>query len=415
MSNNPDHCVGQEHLASDSARPSQLRVVSVTSPMLSFAPILSPSFFCSGLQAVKFSGLSHIGQPIQHVITWRPVTSPSVRPPMKAVPPGYMPAHKTGAALPQPTLTVIKFAPRPLSEAFVECLRVMAESVITGSRLHDLLDDQPPEMTRMPSATFYLSPYFVKLLPTFDGRIRGDSEWFSWLNDYQSLYSPETLPEPRYTTHLIAQVHMGRVKPTAGRVLRDLALQHRQGQGVLLSSWLAPEGLLLASGESHLPQRIRLGRQWVKDQQGKVVELRPDVLPFYWFVRWHIQRAHHHVEGILLDRALVGQRLDPLETNYEGLDELMARKIKMRKPLPDGVVVPSSEARLAAQTLIAALGSMATPREHELLSLLLDGASPQEAAAELGIERATVYVVHRNLRQKLHALLASFPEEFVLP
>jgi hypothetical protein len=179
-------------------------------------------------------------------------------------------------------------------------------------------------------------------------------------------------------------------------------LYYSVSENVVLRDWLAPEGLLLASGESDLPQRIRFGKQWVKDQHGKVIKLRPDVLPFHCFVRWHIQRAHHHVEGILLDRALVRQRLDPLETNYEGLDAVMAQN--MTKPPMDGFFIPGPEALLEAQTLIAALGRVASPRERELLFLLLDGASPQEAAAQLGIKRATVDVLYYNLKQKSHAL-----------
>jgi hypothetical protein len=313
-----------------------------------------------------------------------------------------MSAIKTSAVLPQQTLTVVKFAPRRLSEEFVECMRVMAESVIKESRLHVLLNAQPPEIIHASSATFYFSPYFVKFLSTFDDRIRGDSEWFSRLDDYQTLLSQETPPEQRYTPHLIAQVHMGRVGPGARHALYNLAVAQRQDKEVLLGHWLAPEGLLLAAVESDLPQRIRLGKQWVKDQHGTVIELRPHVLPFQWFVRWHIQQAHRHVEGILLDRALVRQGLDPLETNYEGFDDVMAQNIK--KPPMDGFFIPSPEARLEAQTLIAALGSVATPRERELLSLLDAGASREEAAAVLGISRKTVDVHCSNLRQRLRAL-----------
>ena len=222
------------------------------------------------------------------------------------------------------------------------------------------------------------------------------------LDDYQTLFSQETPPEQRYTPHLIAQVHMGRVKPSARRALHDLAVEQRQDKGVLLGDWLAPEGLLLASGESDLPQRIRFGKQWVKDQHGKVIKLRPDVLPFQWFVRWHIQRAHHHVEGILLDRAVAGERLDPLETNYEEIDDLTAQN--MTKPPMEGLFIPGPEAIFEAQTLIAALDSVATPRERELLSLLDAGASREEAAALMGISRKTVDVHCSNLRQKLRAL-----------
>jgi hypothetical protein len=265
MSNNPYYPIGLGHLTANFANPSKIGLVPAASPMLSFAPLLSPSFLFSELKAVRLSRLTHIGQPIQHVMVLLPSSTRREQPDVNAAPPGYAAPQKPSAALPQPNLTVIQFAPRPLSEAFVECLRVMAESYIKGSRLHVLLNDQPPEMTYTSFANFYFSPYFVKFLSTFDGRIRGDSEWFPSLDDYQSLFSQETPPEQRYTPHLIEQVHMGRVKPSAQRALHALAVKQRQDQGVLLRQWLAPEGLLLASGESDLPQRIRLGKRWVKD------------------------------------------------------------------------------------------------------------------------------------------------------
>jgi DNA-directed RNA polymerase specialized sigma24 family protein len=402
MSNSLHHRVGLGHPTTHFANLSNIGLASAASPILSFAPILSPSVLYSGLQAMRYSRLTHIGQPIQHVLTWRPVSTSSVRPPMKAVPPGYMSANKTSAALPQQTLTVIKFAPRRLSEEFVECLRVMAESVIKGSRLHILRNDQPPEMTQTSFATFYLSPYFVKFLPMFDNRIRGDSEWFSSLDDIQPIFSQETLPEQRFTPHLIAQIYRGKLSPRARRALHNRAQVQRQGKEVLLRQLLAPEGLLLASGESDLHQRIRFGKQWVKDQHGKLIELRPDELPFRWFVRWLVQRAHHHVEGILLDRAVGALRSDLLETNRVDFGGF-ATEIVDRHP-EAGVFAPSPEALLEAQTLIAALGRVASPRERELLFLLLDGAAPQEAAEQLGIKRATVDVLSHRLKRKLHAL-----------
>jgi DNA-binding CsgD family transcriptional regulator len=69
-----------------------------------------------------------------------------------------------------------------------------------------------------------------------------------------------------------------------------------------------------------------------------------------------------------------------------------------------GFFIPGPEARLEAQTLIAALGSVATPRERELLSLIATGASREEAAALLGMSRKTVDVHCSNLRQKWRAL-----------
>jgi hypothetical protein len=321
---------------------------------------------------------------------------------MKAAPSGLAFANQPRAALPQPTFTVIKFAPRPLSNEFVECLRVMAESVITGSRLHELLNDQPPEMIQASFATFYLSPYFVKILPTFDGRIRGDSECFSLLNDIQALFSRGTLPDQRFTPHLTAQISTRKISPRAQRALHELALVQRESKEVLVRQLLAPEGLLLASGDRYLPQHIRLGKQWVKGQHSKRIELRPDVLPFRWFVCWLIQRAHRHVEGILLDRAIGGLRSDLLETNRVDFGGFTT-EIVDRHP-EAGAFAPSPEALLAAQTLMAALESEAPPRGRELLSLLLDGASRQEAATQLGIERSTVDVLCFRLKRKFHAL-----------
>jgi hypothetical protein len=185
-----------------------------------------------------------------------------------------MSATKASAALPQQTLTVIKFAPRRPSEEFVECLRVMAESVIKESRLHVLLNAQPPEIIHASSATFYFSPYFVKFLSTFDGRIRGDSEWFSWLDDIQAVLSQETPPDQRFTPHLIAQIRPGRLSPKAQRTLHEVVLVERQGKAALLGRLLAPKGLLLASGESNFPQTIRFGRQWIKNQDGQVPHVK---------------------------------------------------------------------------------------------------------------------------------------------
>jgi hypothetical protein len=132
MLHNPHQRVGLGHSTANFANLSRIGLASATSSILSFAPIQPPNFIFSGLQAVRLSWLTHIGQPILHVLTWRPETTPSVRP---VVPPGCMSANKPNAALPQQTLTVIKFAPRPLSDEFVECLRAMAECVIKESRL----------------------------------------------------------------------------------------------------------------------------------------------------------------------------------------------------------------------------------------------------------------------------------------
>jgi hypothetical protein len=402
MLSNAHQCIGLRHPTAHLTDLSKRGIASAAPPTLFFAPILSPSFLFNELKPVRISRLTHNDRSIQHVMTLLPTRTHRKQPSFNAAYPGCAFANKPNAALPQPTLTLIKFAPRPLSEAFVECLRVMAESVIKGAPAHSLLNASPPERTRSPFATFYLSPYFAKLLTTFDNRVRRDSEWFSLLDECEALLNRDALHEPRCLSRLTAQVHMGRVKHSAQRALSELSATTRRAKGELLGTWLAPEGLLLAAGDSDRHQRIRLGRQWVKDQHGKRIELRPDGLPFRWFVRWLVQRAHRLVEGILLDQAGGGRPLDLLETNRVDFAGF-ATEIVDRHP-EASVFTPSPEALLEVRTLLATLANVATPRERELLSLLEEGASREEAAALLEVSRATVDVHCSNLRQKLRAL-----------
>jgi hypothetical protein len=147
------------------------------------------------------------------------------------VAPGRLSANKPNTALPQQTLTVIKFAPRPLSEAFVDCLRVMAESVIKEAPAHSVFIHYPPERAWSSFATLYLSPYFAKFLTTFDNRVRGDSEWFSLLDECEALLNRDALHEPRCLSRLTAQIHRRRVKQRAQRALRELSATTRTRRG----------------------------------------------------------------------------------------------------------------------------------------------------------------------------------------
>jgi hypothetical protein len=408
MVSNPQGRVNLGHPTTTSATLPIRGLASAPPSIPSGALIQPPRFMFRALNTAGLSRLTHVRQLIHHVQGLLPPDTGRGQLPADAALPGYAAPQEPGAARPQPPLTVIKFAARPLSREFVACLRVMADSVIKGSRRHGLLNaqppDQPPEVMQTSFATFYCSPYSVKFLSTFDGRIRGDSEWFSSLDDIQALFSQETHPDQRFTPHLTAQIHSGRLGPGARRALRELASVRGQGEEVLLRQSLAPEGLLLASGESDLPQRIHFGKQWIKNQTGQVVQVPPDALPFQWYVRWLTLRAHRHIENILLERALSGEGVDPLKADYETLDALLAPRRKMKKPPPDGLFVPGPETLLAAQTLMTALDGAASPRERQLLALLLDGASRQDAAAQLGITRATVDVLCSRLKQKYHAL-----------
>jgi hypothetical protein len=257
VSNQPHHRVNLSHATASFPNLATVGLASTASPILSFAPLLSPSFLFRELTSVRLSRLTHIGQPIQHVMTLLPPSPRRQQSPFNAAPAGGASVNKPSAAVPKPTLTLIKFAPRPLSEEFVKCLREVAESIIKGSPVHSLFNDHPSEIIRSSFETFYLSPYFAKFLSTFDTRIGRDSKWFSMLNECEALLNQEALPEPHGLPQLTLQIHIGRVKPLAQRALHELANTQEAAKETLLRQWLAPEGLILASRESDLYQILR--------------------------------------------------------------------------------------------------------------------------------------------------------------
>jgi hypothetical protein len=72
MSNHPLLRVHLGYPTANFAHLSSISLASAVSPTASVAPILSTSFLFSELKVVRLSRLTHIGQPIQHVITLLP-------------------------------------------------------------------------------------------------------------------------------------------------------------------------------------------------------------------------------------------------------------------------------------------------------------------------------------------------------
>jgi hypothetical protein len=110
--------------------------------------------------------------------------------------------------------------------------------------------------------------------------------------------------------------------------------------------------LLLAAQEARQPQRIRLGRRWVKHNNGDVSNLAPVNLMPPEAARWLIQRARQVAERMILDDA-VG-------------------------PLP----------------------SNRSPRERELEALLQRDPNRSRAAAKMGITNSTLRVFLHRVKRK---------------
>lgn len=145
--------------------------------------------------------------------------------------------------------------------------------------------------------------------------------------------------------------------------------------------------IYLATGNMQTPQYMRFGPQWMTNKAGKKMAIAPDDLPIDLFYRWLRIEAIRIAEASLLETPedempagffeevpeLIGPELDPLHIVIAGeLDPSLLRVLEL-----------------------------ASPRQRELIALLWEGLSRDDAARTLGIARSTVDAQLYRLRQKL--------------
>jgi DNA-binding CsgD family transcriptional regulator len=181
--------------------------------------------------------------------------------------------------------------------------------------------------------------------------------------------------------------------PHAHAALVELSRHTQRPPSALLREWLFPEGVLLALGSAYTPQRLQIGGDRLTDATGRWVPQSPIGLTPSRFATWLTQATYNAAEAILLERPYPDSPTD--------------RHGALRRPvvsLADAAHAPSAHSEMEhaidAQRLVATLMQSASPRERQLFSLLADSASRQEAAAEMGIARATVDTLFFRLRDR---------------
>jgi hypothetical protein len=172
-----------------------------------------------------------------------------------------------------------------------------------------------------------------------------------------------------------------------------------------------PEGLILALGEMDIPQKVRLGRKWVVDTNGKVVEVRPVYgLSVVEFVRWLSQKTSQAVETTLVELLETGLvRKEDTERDGEyPIDKAAFDKPGLVVTLVDFDRDPTKNGFFAkraaqdAQKQIAELLTKLGPKEQELIknSLKQDG-DLLALLREQGVKPETIRQKRKRLREKI--------------
>jgi hypothetical protein len=199
-----------------------------------------------------------------------------------------------------------------------------------------------------------------------------------------------TLKQRRAAARRIAaaQPSMRFKRPAVRAALRGLPASERD-------RWLRQlfvDALVAAGKESATPlSRIRIGRRWVKDRQGRVCEhIAPLALSVAQGRRWLLQRARRLMELEILagdlDSGQHRRRLSRRDREALGEDHLGVEAMLEYHPTPPATL---RKRRLSK-------------RERQLYDLLRAGVSSTEAAVRLKLSpsTSTVRVLKHRLRAK---------------
>ncbi|MDP9365361.1 MAG: hypothetical protein M3Q10_14240 [Chloroflexota bacterium] len=162
--------------------------------------------------------------------------------------------------------------------------------------------------------------------------------------------------------------------------------------------------VVLVLGTTGRPQRHRFGRNWLKDDGGRTVEVAPDDLEWELFWAWFRAEVIEAAEAAVLDRPFpaAGDVLDRRGRDGRPLRARLDDCGQPADPTDDPLLVLLDGERRAEEDgrMLAAL-SAASPRQRQLLALIGTGASEAEAARRLGMAPATARHHLHRLRQKL--------------
>jgi hypothetical protein len=164
---------------------------------------------------------------------------------------------------------------------------------------------------------------------------------------------------------------------------------------------------ILALGESNTPQRIRLGRnQWVKDRDGKAIEIIPLSLSIERFWRWLLSRASKIANEDLIPEFGLHPRPayaeKPEQLLYlEQADATVVDAATICEKADPLQMVTEVENWQEDTGLLKEIECRASPRTCELLERLKDEDTIAAAARCMGIAESTARVILARLRRSL--------------
>ncbi len=176
--------------------------------------------------------------------------------------------------------------------------------------------------------------------------------------------------------------------PRASESLSHLAKDRNRSPAELMRECFLPSGVVLATSEIGQPQKIRLGKKWVRGEDGRVTEIQPLDLPIGDLVTWMLQKARSITTALLSNRQHgddLTDALDP-EQSYpqeNALDLLIAPE-KLREQYE----------------IHSTLWTVASPQERQLLDHLTAGAKMVDIPKLMGLSRSATYTLRDRLRKK---------------
>lgn len=202
------------------------------------------------------------------------------------------------------------------------------------------------------------------------------------------------------------------------RVLPDLS------PAGLLRDWFLPAGILFTLTRIEHPTKVRLGRRWVTDPDGRKREIIPlrdlTVGPFR---QWFFAETYREAAEAVVDTYLVQTGGDANLRGWSSLDVLTAAGAgeafevgdDHRVVFANRYTIPlvltrarrdelqgeaEEERQQAIQEMVAQLTAKASPRQRQLFALLKAGCTKAQAAQALGLAPSTVRVQLHRVREK---------------
>jgi hypothetical protein len=228
--------------------------------------------------------------------------------------------------------------------------------------------------------------------------------FFRWLDDKSTvayhatgLLSDETKETERQeSAQWLADKIWKRVYSRNPQVRAGLkSLEATEGKRYIREC-LLPGCVLLAIRDASTPQRLRLGREWMTDEQGRIAPCTPlDELTCQEFDQWLLQRARRHLELAAIDEA-GGQSLLALadQVRDQGLDLLPAKQSESAVELLSLADLSPQEKRYIEVKVSALI-------EDPGLS---DRRARSRARQNLGLSPAHARQIEFRIRKKLSAV-----------